>query len=319
MTSPDTAIERHHHLTICAGDAQEDNDYHTKVLGMKSVKKTALYDGTVPIYHLYYGNDMGEESTLLTSFPMRQSGRMGTKGSGQIKIISLSIPSEALSYWKSRLESMGFNVTETERFGEKILHFEHPCGIEYELVGVPDDGRVPHTEGEVPKDVGVRGTHGITVSVRDVDRMLDFMQDGWNARRTAEDGAHVRYEVGEGGTGRIVDFVIEPDVPQGSWTFGEGTVHHAAFQVESLEIQEEVKVFLEGLGYTDTSDRKDRGYFDSVYTRTPSGALFEATVSKPDGFLVDEPYAALGQNFQVPPVFADKRDWIMDYLEKLKY
>jgi glyoxalase family protein len=250
---------------------------------------------------------------------MRQSGRMGTKGSGQINIISLSIPSEALSYWKSRLESMGFNVTETERFGEKILHFEHPCGIEYELVGVADDGRVPHTEGEVPKDVGVRGTHGITVSVRDVDRMLDFMQDGWNARRTAEDGAHVRYEVGEGGTGRIVDFVIEPDVPQGSWTFGEGTVHHAAFQVESLEIQEEVKVFLEGLGYTDTSDRKDRGYFDSVYTRTPSGALFEATVSKPDGFLVDEPYAALGQNFQVPPVFADKRDWIMDYLEKLKY
>jgi glyoxalase family protein len=319
MTSPDTAIERHHHLTICAGDAQEDYDFHTKVLGMKSVKKTALYDGTVPIYHLYYGNDMGEESTLLTSFPMRQSGRMGTKGSGQIKIISLSIPSEALSYWKSRLESMGFNVTETERFGEKILHFEHPCGIEYELVGVADDGRVPHTEGEVPKDVGVRGTHGITVSVRDVDRMLDFMQDGWNARRTAEDGAHVRYEVGEGGTGRIVDFVIEPDVPQGSWTFGEGTVHHAAFQVESLEIQEEVKVFLEGLGYTDTSDRKDRGYFDSVYTRTPSGALFEATVSKPDGFLVDEPYAALGQNFQVPPVFADKRDWIMDYLEKLKY
>jgi glyoxalase family protein len=65
MTSPDTAIERHHHLTICAGDAQEDYDFHTKVLGMKSVKKTALYDGTVPIYHLYYGNDMGEESELI--------------------------------------------------------------------------------------------------------------------------------------------------------------------------------------------------------------------------------------------------------------
>jgi glyoxalase family protein len=48
---------------------------HTKVLSLKSVKKTALYDGDVPIYHLYYGNDLGEESTLVTTFPMRQSAR----------------------------------------------------------------------------------------------------------------------------------------------------------------------------------------------------------------------------------------------------
>jgi glyoxalase family protein len=319
MTSPDTAIQRHHHLTLCVGDAQEDYDFHTKVLGMKSVKKTALYDGTVPIYHLYYGNDMGDESTLITSVPMRQSGRMGRKGSGQIKTISLSVPGEALSYWKSRLADLGFEVTETERFGEKILHFEHPCGIEYELVGVPDDGRVPHTEGDVPKEHGVRGTHGVTVSGREPESSSEFMEAGWNGRKTAEDGQYLRYEVGDGGTGRIVDFVVEPDLSQGTWTFGEGTVHHAAFQVESLDVQDEVKGYLEGLGYTDVSDRKDRGYFDSVYLRTPGGALFEATVSKPDGFLIDEPYAALGQSFQVPPVFADQREWIMEYLEKLKY
>ena len=30
-----------------------------------------------------------------------------------------------------------------------------------------------------------------------------------------------------------------------------------------------------GLGYTDVSDVKDRGYFHSVYMRTPGGALFE--------------------------------------------
>jgi catechol 2,3-dioxygenase-like lactoylglutathione lyase family enzyme len=319
MTTPDTAIKRHHHLTLCVGDAQEDYDFHTKVLGMKSVKKTALYDGTVPIYHLYYGNDMGDESTLITCFPMRQSGRMGRKGSGQIKTISLSIAGESLSYWKARLTDLGFVVTETERFGEKVLRFEHPCGIEYELVGVADDGRVPHTEGDVPTEQGVRGTHGVTVSVRDIDTMLDFMQAGWNAKQSAKEGPCVRYEIGEGGTGRIVDFVLEPDIPQGTWTFGEGTVHHAAFQVESLDVQDEVKGYLEGLGYTDVSDRKDRGYFDSVYLRTPSGALFEATVSKPEGFLIDEPYTSLGRAFQVPPVFADQRDWIMEYLEKLEY
>ncbi len=30
-------IRRHHHLTLSVGGAQEDYDFHTKVLGLKSV------------------------------------------------------------------------------------------------------------------------------------------------------------------------------------------------------------------------------------------------------------------------------------------
>ena len=51
MVDTTTAIRRHqHHITLCVGTAQDDYDFHTKVLGLKSVKKTALYDGDVPIY-----------------------------------------------------------------------------------------------------------------------------------------------------------------------------------------------------------------------------------------------------------------------------
>ena len=60
--NPGEFLKRHHHITLATGDAQEDYDFHTKILGMKSVKKTLFYDGKVPIYHLYYGNDTGEES-----------------------------------------------------------------------------------------------------------------------------------------------------------------------------------------------------------------------------------------------------------------
>ena len=317
--TPNTAIRRHHHLTLCVGDAQEDYDFHTKVLGMKSVKKTALYDGTVPIYHLYYGNDMGDESTLITCFPMRQSGRKGRRGTNQTKAVSLSVPDGSLDYWQRRLAEAGIEVVEDERFGEKVLRFTHPCGIEYELVVVAGDERTPHTAGPVPIEHAVRGTHGVTVSVLDFESSMEFMQDGWNGSLTAEDGDYLRYEVGEGGTGRIVDFVREPNLAPGTWTFGEGIVHHTAFQVESLDVQDDVKAYLEGLGYTDVSDRKDRGYFDSVYVRTPAGALFEATVSKPDGFTIDEAADALGREFQVPPVFADQREWIMGTLEPLRY
>src|ERR1700679_63188 len=118
MAHTDAAIERHHHITLCVGAAQEDYDFHTQVLGLKSLKKTALYDGDVPIYHLYYGNDMGDESTLVTCFPMRQSGRVARRGTNQARTLMLSVPASSLSYWRDRLSGHGFGVTERETFGE---------------------------------------------------------------------------------------------------------------------------------------------------------------------------------------------------------
>ncbi len=73
------------------------------------------------------------------------------------------------------------------------------------------------------------------------------------------------------------------------------------------------------MGFTDVSDRKDRGYFDSVYVRTPGGAMFEASVSKPTGFTIDEAYEDLGKSMQIPPVFEDQRDFLIGYLEPLQY
>ncbi|MCY1304138.1 Chlorohydroquinone/hydroquinone 1,2-dioxygenase [compost metagenome] len=67
------------------------------------------------------------------------------------------------------------------------------------------------------------------------------------------------------------------------------------------------------------SDRKDRGYFDSIYVRTPGGALFEASVSKPQGFLVDETYENLGRTIQIPPQLGANAQEIAAYLEPLKY
>src|SRR5581483_9278558 len=89
-------IRGNHHLTFCVGPAQEDYDFHTGVLGLRSIKKTALYDGKVPIYHLYYGNAHGDPGTILTSFPFRQAGVMGRRGANQIKQLNLSVPADSL-------------------------------------------------------------------------------------------------------------------------------------------------------------------------------------------------------------------------------
>ena len=38
-----------HHLTFCVGTAQEDYDFHVRLLGLKSVKKTVLFDGETSV------------------------------------------------------------------------------------------------------------------------------------------------------------------------------------------------------------------------------------------------------------------------------
>ena len=310
-TLPGNCIRGHHHITIATGDAQEDYDFHTKVLGLKNVKKTAFYDGATPIYHLYYGNDLGSESSLITSFPVAHTGVKGKKGTGQISYVALSIPVDAMSFWVERLKNHGFEVEECERFGETYLDFKHPCGVDYALVGVDEDSRVPYSSGPVTSELMIRGTHSVGVSTRDFEFMGEFMELGWGGTRLVEDGNLIRYVVGNQGSGAIVDFVVEPDRKPGSWIVGEGTVHHMAFDVDSHQEQNNLKFYLEGLGYTDVSEVKDRGYFDSIYVRTPSGALFEATVSHNDGFTCDESVDNLGIDVMVSPQLELSREELM--------
>jgi len=318
QTSPGAAIGRHHHITLCTGDAQEDYTFHTRLLGFKCVKKTLLYDGQVPIYHLYYGNDRGDESSLVTSFPMGHTGLKARPGSGQIARLLLSAPPGSLPYWQQRLEQHDIATRITECLGERRLDFSHPCGIEYAIVEVADDMRTPRTQGPVPVDSMLRGTHSIAVSVRDPEGMDEFMQLGWGGRPLANDGRHTRYAVGNGASGALVDLVAEPDRKQGSWTLAGGAIHHMAFQIGTHEAQTALKLGLEGLGYTDTSDVKDRGYFDSIYVRTPGGALFEATVSHQPSFTCDEPLERLGTDVIVSPQFRDSRAELVAQLGSLR-
>ena len=52
---------------------------------------------------------------------------------------------------------------------------------------------------------------------------------------------------------------------------------------------------IEGLGFTDISEKKDRLYFKSCYVRSPGWAL-------------DEPADAIGSTLVFPPWFADRKD-----------
>ncbi len=299
--TPGAHLTGHHHITIGVGNPQEDFDFHTKILGLKCVKRTLFYDGAVPVYHFYYGNDHGNEGTLLTTFPLEHLGVNGVEGVGQCSKATLSVPVSSLDYWRKHLKENRFDVTEKEYFGERHLEFRSPHNINLSMVGIDGDDRAPRSDGPIPSEHMIRGTHTAGVSTRDMDFMAEFMEVAWGSRKVAEDGNVIRYEMGEGGTGTYTDFVIEPNKRSGSWHVGQGAIHHQAYNVATREQQDNIKFFTEGLGYTDCSEPKDRGYFDSIYVRTPSGALFEACCSHETSFLCDEPYETLGTQLMMSP------------------
>ena len=105
----------------------------------------------------------------------------------------------------------------------------------------------------------------------------------------------------------------------GTWHFAEGTPHHWAWNVSNEDNQMHLKGWIEGLGFTDVTEQKDRGYFLSCYNRTPGGALFEYAFTPADrGFMIDESEDQLGTSVQVPPPFAHLADEMIAYLEPIE-
>ena len=307
-----------HHATLSVGGAQEDVDFHTGTLGLRFIKKTVLYDGSLPIYHLYYSNAGGDASSVVTTFPFAQAGVTGRRGTNQARELHLSVPTASLDWWHSRLTSRGIDVQDAEVLDQRRLLLHHPCGIEYALVGVEGDPRRGWGGGEVPEEHAIHGIYGVGVHVSHPDNMVEFVNGQFYGKSLVEEGDRVVLDVGEANRGGSIEVVVNRTDDPGTWTFGNGTIHHFAWDVESHENQDAVKFEIEGVGYTDISELKDRTYFKSVYVRTPSGALFELAVTTPLGWATDESPNELGKAFQVPPQFAAQRDDILAQLEQIQ-
>lgn len=309
-----------HHVTLSVGRAQEDVDFHTKVLGLRFIKKTVLYDGSTPIYHLYYSNASGDPSSVVTTFPWAQAGVHGKRGTNQAREVMLSVPATSLDYWANRLREHDVEAAHAEAFGQRRLEFRHPSGIEYALVGNEGDPRTGFTGSGVPQEHAIHGIHGVGIHVYDQDRMVDFARDVFFAQGDIlEEGTRARFQVGKDGHGNYVELTGNRTDEQGTWRYGAGTYHHFAWNLDTLENQEKVKYDIEGAGYTDISELKDRTYFKSHYVRTPGGALFELAVTHDDGgWDCDESPEELGSRFMLPPQFENERERIMAQLEPVE-
>jgi glyoxalase family protein len=315
MESPITGL---HHVTSGASGAQEDIDFLTGTVGLRMIKQTVLFDGTNPIYHLYYANRNAEVGSVMTTFPFRKVGYTGRRGSGQVRTTGFSVPVGAVAFWSGRFRELGVpHGRPAERFGQRVLRFTHPAGLEFEMIEDGADRRAGWTTDAIHDDSAVRGFHSVAMSVRETEEQERFLTEGLGFVKVGTDGAYSRFAIAGGGAGRTIELLHEPDVKQGSWVFCQGVVHHVALAVPTETEQTALKAHLEGLGYTDCSEIKDRNYFHSVYVRSPGGILVELATCD-IGFAVDEAADHLGEKLLLPPWFEDRRAEIVAPLEPIR-
>jgi glyoxalase family protein len=305
-----------HHVTVCASGAQEDVDFLTQVFGQRLIKQTVLFDGRYAHYHLYYSNAGAEPGSVYTTFPYKRVP--GRPGSGQIQSTAYTVKKGATKFWDEHLTHHKVKHTGIqERFGQKFIRFDHPSGLQLEVIEDSTDERKPWTVGEVSADVATHGFHGPVLSVREIPETERFFVEALGFKKTGVEGNLHRLELNGGGANRTIILQHDPDRPSGSWGFGAGCAHHVALDAGTDQGLAEQKGVYEELGYTDCSEIKDRNYFHSIYCRAPGGILVECAATAEGGFARDEPYDALGHAMLLPPWFEERRDEIMAMLEPI--
>jgi glyoxalase family protein len=313
----DYPLTGYHHITACAGGAQDDVNFFTQALGLRMAKQTVLMDGKIPIYHLYYSNAKIEPGSVMTTFPYNRL--QGRKGSGQVYATAFTVAKGTLPFWKDHLKR--HNVEQepvAERFGQSFIRFTHPSGLQFEVIEDKEDRREGWTTPQITAGESVHGFHGSVLSVREIPETERFFIDALGFRKTGVDGNYHRFETGTGGANKTVTLLHQPDRPAGSWTFGAGTHHHIALWGADDDALTRQKAIYEELGYTDASEIKDRFYFHSMYCRCPGGILVESCCNVPGGFEKDEAKEKLGTTLHLPPWWSGRKDEMMKVLEPIR-
>lgn len=286
-----------HHITAMSGDPQTTVDFYVGLLGLRMVKQTVNYDdpGT---YHLYFGDEIGSPGSLVTFFPWGSSGLNGRHGTGQVSTMSLSIPEGSVDFWMKRLKDKLAIRGPWDRFDEEGISFEDPDGLRVELVATSQTAAQTETPpvGPVPTEHAIRGIYGVELAVEGYERTAGMLTEVLGFRTAGEKGNRFRYIVGDGGPGRTVDVVCEPDLRLGQ--MGVGTVHHIAWRTPAEAIQQNIRNNLVDLN-VNVTPVLNRNYFKSIYFREPGHILFEVATDPP-GMLIDESRETLGQALKLP-------------------
>ncbi len=289
-----------HHVTCITGDAPQNVDFYTRVLGLRLVKKTVNQDDPT-VYHLFYADEDGTPGSDITFFEYPGVGR-GRAGAGMVHTVQWRVGSdESLDFWEARLSDTG------SRDDEGVT-FEDPEGLRHRLVvSSVDDAPLLAEHPEIPAEHALAGFDAVRAYAitPDASRALleetlgfEAVSDGaWEARGPTRGGLY-GYD----------------EAPAGRGLGGAGTVHHVAWS-SSLEEHGAWHERVTAAGMH-PSPIIDRFWFRSIYFREPNGVLFEIATLGP-GFSLDEDPEHLGETLILPPAFEHLRAQVEPILTPL--
>jgi glyoxalase family protein len=292
-----------HHVTAIAGDAQENVDFYSGVLGMRLVKKSVNQDspGT---YHLFYADGVGHPGTDITFFPWPEMPP-ARPGVGLGMEVSLAVPLDSLEFWARRFTELGVRHGPTElRRGAKALPFADSHGLPLALVETGDAREfTPWPESPVPPARQILGLHSVRLWERDLAQTATFLTSTLGFEPIGVEGEWAGFALDGGGSGRYLEIREIPEIARGQW--GTGGVHHVAWRVPDEAAQLELRERI-GQAKRRPTEVIDRFWFKSVYFLEPGGVLFELATDGP-GFTADEDVSTLGERLVLPPWLEPRR------------
>lgn len=309
-------IPGHHHISMITKDAQLNNQFYEKVLGMRRVKKTVNQDSP-SMYHLFYGDLTGSPGTELSFFEMTNAGKT-VRGTNAITKIGLLVPSlESLTYWKNRFEQLDVKHDEITTYaGREALPFEDSEGLR--LVLLNNNGeKIPELwsaweDSEVEQDHRILGMGTTEITVRYLERTAKTLKEIFGYMEVARSEKEAIFQSVAGQAfGEIL--VQQQEGP--SEKPGRGSIHHLAIRVRNEEELRYWDGVVKKRGF-DSSGVVDRYYFQSLYFRDSNGILFEIATDGP-GFTRDSTVEALGTGLDLPPFLEDRRAEIESKLKPI--
>ncbi|MFJ7733961.1 ring-cleaving dioxygenase [Lysinibacillus sp. NPDC097231] len=309
-------LSGHHHISMLTKNGKRNNDFYTKILGLRRVKKTVNQDSP-SMYHLFYGDLTGAAGTELTFFEMPVAGRT-VRGTNAITRIGLLVPSyDSLQYWKNRFQQLEIEHSDITTYaGKDALFFEDHEGLRMVLLNhhgqeIPVNWQ-PWDGVEIPTEHRILGMGTVEITVRYLQRTVNLLKDLFQYTVVAESAEEA---VLQSIAGEVLGEIVVKELEGPSEKPGRGSIHHLALRVATLEELQEWDAKIKERGF-DSTGVVDRYYFQSLYFRDRNGILFEMATDGP-GFTVDSAVEDLGKELELPPFLEEKRAEIEAILEPL--
>ena len=306
----------HHHISMITKNGQKNNDFYTKVLGLRRVMMTVNQDSP-DMYHLFFGDKTGAPGTELTFFEIPMSG-MTHRGTNSISKIGLLVPSyESLQYWEQRFTDLGVKHEGIGTFaGREALLFEDHEGLRMAIINhngadVPT-AWVAWDESPVPTEHRILGMATIELTVQEPMKTIQLLQAIFDYKIVEQTENLTRIQTDTGGVFSEI-LLVQQDGPVERP--GRGSVHHLAVRARDTAQLNEWDEAIRVKGIM-TSGEVDRHYFQSVYFRDENGILFELATDGP-GFVKDGDIENLGMKLDLPPKLEAKREEIVAMLAPL--